>query len=162
MKFLDDEKSLTQTRCSLSRIFLYGLRCPAETGCGEHDAVKKFILGLAGPLGRRVAESGCEIPVRREAAACPDFPRPCCGLRLIGEFVMSAETIPSRENSLLSVPEAARRLGVCRRTLERLVAEKKFPPRLKIGRRSLVAASDVETFVANLKTELAVASSPSQ
>ena len=73
-----------------------------------------------------------------------------------------SETIRSTENSLLSVPEAARRLGVCRRTLERLIAAKKFPARLKIGRRSLVAASDVGAFVAKLKTEIENANTPAQ
>lgn len=56
-------------------------------------------------------------------------------------------------NCLLSVHEAARRLGVSRRTLEREVCRKKFPPPMKIGSKSLYLVADVERYVRMLVAE---------
>jgi predicted DNA-binding transcriptional regulator AlpA len=52
---------------------------------------------------------------------------------------------------LLSVRETARRLGIARRTLEREVCRKHFPPPMKIGAKSVYSVADVETYVAKLK-----------
>ena len=57
------------------------------------------------------------------------------------------------ESRLLSVKQAAQRLGVCRRTLEREVCRKKFPPPMKIGRKSVYLVSDVERYLAKLLAE---------
>lgn len=56
---------------------------------------------------------------------------------------------------LLSVPEAAKRLGVCRRSLERLIADGVFPRPVKLGRSSRVPVTDVERFVETLTRERA-------
>jgi excisionase family DNA binding protein len=56
------------------------------------------------------------------------------------------------ERELLSVREAAHRLGVSRRTLERLVNRREFPPPLKIGTKSLYATSDLKAYVEKLFT----------
>jgi excisionase family DNA binding protein len=48
---------------------------------------------------------------------------------------------------LLTVREAAARLAVCRRTLERLIAAGKFPPFVKVGRSSRVLESHVAAFI---------------
>ena len=61
-------------------------------------------------------------------------------------------SVQSTEGSrLLSVRETAHRLGVSRRTLEREVCRKKFPPPMKIGSKSVYLVSDVETYVDQLK-----------
>ena len=64
------------------------------------------------------------------------------------------------ESRLLSVRETARRLGIARRTLEREVCRKKFPPPMKIGSKSLYLVSDVERYVATLVTLRDGAASP--
>lgn len=55
-----------------------------------------------------------------------------------------------QEHLLLTLKQAAQRLAISRRTLERLIASGQFPPPLKIGRSSRVAADDVQTYVAQL------------
>jgi excisionase family DNA binding protein len=65
----------------------------------------------------------------------------------------TASQTSKEESHLLSVRETAQRLGIARRTLEREVARKKFPPPLKIGSKSLYTESDVEAYVAKLKEQ---------
>jgi predicted DNA-binding transcriptional regulator AlpA len=65
-------------------------------------------------------------------------------------FVMDSVQ-PAGDCFLLSVREVARRLGIARRTLEREVSRKNFPPPMKIGAKSVYSVSDVETYVAKLK-----------
>ena len=48
---------------------------------------------------------------------------------------------------LLTVPEAAERLRVSRRTLERLIAAREVRP-VRIGRRVLVPEREVEVYLA--------------
>jgi excisionase family DNA binding protein len=48
---------------------------------------------------------------------------------------------------LLTVPEAADRLRVSRRTLERLIAAREVRP-VRIGRRVLVSEREVESYLA--------------
>ena len=55
-------------------------------------------------------------------------------------------SVHSEGDSLLSPKEVARRLGVCRRSLERRIAEGHFPKPMKFGTRSLFAPADVEAF----------------
>ena len=54
---------------------------------------------------------------------------------------------------LLSVKETAQRLGICRRTLEREVAAKKFHRPLKMRGKSVYFLSDVVDYLAKLKAE---------
>lgn len=65
---------------------------------------------------------------------------------------MNTTTPPHEEERLLSVKETAIRLGVARRTLEREVCRKKFPPPVKIGAKSLYFVSDVDRYLATLRT----------
>ncbi len=60
-------------------------------------------------------------------------------------FVMQSTAVGA--SRLLSVREAASLLGVCRRTLEREVCRKKFPPPVKIAGKSCYFVSDVEAYV---------------
>lgn len=55
-----------------------------------------------------------------------------------------------QEQLLLTPKQAAQRLAICRRTLERLIASGEFPPPLKIGRASRVSVNDVQAYVARL------------
>lgn len=66
-------------------------------------------------------------------------------------FVVSSENTKSQE-SLLSLKEAAARLAVCRRTLERLIASGEFPQTVKIGRAARVLESDVSSFITRLSS----------
>jgi len=57
------------------------------------------------------------------------------------------------ETNLLSMDEAAERLRVSRRHLEREIEEKRFPLPLKIGKSSLISPSDVAAYIRFLKKE---------
>lgn len=94
----------------------------------------------------------------------PHRPRPffVCGIGAAsGQAINSNdEGKMASENSnvvvlLLSVPDAAKRLGVCRRSLERLIADGVFPRPVKLGRSSRVPVTDVERFVESLTRERA-------
>lgn len=52
---------------------------------------------------------------------------------------------------LLTLEEAANRLAISKRTLEREIAAQRFPKPLKIGRSSRVPESDVQAYVAGLR-----------
>jgi excisionase family DNA binding protein len=52
---------------------------------------------------------------------------------------------------LLTLPEAAGRLAISKRTLERLISAGDFPPPLKIGRSSRVASRDIAQYLENLR-----------
>ena len=54
------------------------------------------------------------------------------------------------DTQLLTMPEAAAALRVCKRSLERLIAAKEFAQPLKIGGRSLVPMSDVTDYIEKL------------
>jgi len=57
------------------------------------------------------------------------------------------------ENPLLiTLEQAAQRLAISRRTLERLISAGEFPAPLKLGRASRVAVQDVEAFFAQLRS----------
>jgi excisionase family DNA binding protein len=51
---------------------------------------------------------------------------------------------------LLTLKQAAQQLAVCRRTLERLIAQKEFPEPLKVLGSSRVHPSDVSAFIEGL------------
>ena len=59
--------------------------------------------------------------------------------------------IESGDSRLLSVRETARLLGISRRTLEREISRKRFPPPVKIGSKSLHHLSEVEAYIAQLR-----------
>lgn len=72
-----------------------------------------------------------------------------------GHYILNHGIVMSSANSpevltLLTLRQAASRIAVCRRTLERLIASGKFPPPLKIGRSSRIPESDVNAYVAKL------------
>lgn len=48
--------------------------------------------------------------------------------------------------NLISMKEAAHRLGISRRSLERRIAEGLIAP-VKIGRRTLIAVAELERFI---------------
>ena len=57
---------------------------------------------------------------------------------------------------LITVPDAAKRLGVCRRTLEREIEHKRFPRPVKIGRKSLVPIAVLRAYLDKLTGPLPV------
>lgn len=60
-----------------------------------------------------------------------------------------SKTEPEEVSRLLNLNHAARLLTVSRRTLERLIADGKFPHPVKINRSSRVLRSDVERYIDN-------------
>jgi excisionase family DNA binding protein len=62
---------------------------------------------------------------------------------------MSTEN-PAEVQHLLTLNQAASRLAVSRRTLERLIAEWKFPHPVKINHSSRVLLSDLEGYIAKV------------
>lgn len=58
---------------------------------------------------------------------------------------------PDDPSRLIPVGKVAYRLGVSRRTIERLVSRREFPPPLKVGTRSFFLWSDVEEFLRRLR-----------
>ncbi len=60
---------------------------------------------------------------------------------------------PTEPSRLLTLPEAAGRLSISKRTLERLISAGDFPPPLKIGRSSRVATRDLASFLEKLCRE---------
>lgn len=100
-------------------------------------------------LERRTVETGCEIPVTREIAVGAECLCLCCAFNVTKGFVMP--NVIQNEESLLSVKDTARRLGVSRRTLEREVSRKNFPPPMKIGQKSLYSVADLRSYIEKLK-----------
>jgi predicted DNA-binding transcriptional regulator AlpA len=59
-------------------------------------------------------------------------------------------------DDIISIPEAARRIGVCAESLYRLSRAGKFPPAIRIGSRVIVSVPKLERFLhgdASLSTE---------
>lgn len=54
---------------------------------------------------------------------------------------------------LITLQQAAARMAISRRTLERLIAAGEFPAPLKLGRSSRVAVEDIETYCSQLRTQ---------
>lgn len=57
---------------------------------------------------------------------------------------------------LITLAEAAQRLAISKRTLERLISAGQFPAPLKIGRSSRVSTEDVATYLAKLRQRRAM------
>ena len=81
----------------------------------------------------------------RSAATRGTFAVNCRLTALNHEAVMSTE-IPALAGSYLTPDEVAARFRVRRRTVERLVAAKRFPPPLHFGRCVRFPAADVEAY----------------
>ncbi|MBA3848890.1 MAG: hypothetical protein C0502_02710 [Opitutus sp.] len=64
------------------------------------------------------------------------------------QFVNTASVL--HEQLLLTLKQAAQRLAISRRTLERLIASGDFPAPLKIGRASRVPVGDVNAYQTRL------------
>jgi excisionase family DNA binding protein len=73
-------------------------------------------------------------------------------LPLNDELNVSSETLVA-EPLLLTLHDAAQRLAVCRRTLERLIAAGEFPRPVKLGAASRVPLVDVQSYLAKLMRE---------
>lgn len=65
--------------------------------------------------------------------------------------MQTAVSLSSDDSSrIIPVGKVAYLLGVSRRTIERLVSRREFPPPLKVGARSFFFRADVEAFLARL------------
>ncbi len=75
-------------------------------------------------------------------------PGQTCSTLVYGK-IMSADSSVEAP-CLLTLKQASSRLGLCRRSLERLIAAKEFPPVVKVGpknRSSRILASDVTAYI---------------
>ena len=61
-----------------------------------------------------------------------------------------AEPAAGDDRELFTLPRAAQKLSVSRRTLERLIASGAFPPPIKIGRSSRVMRTDIANYLDQL------------
>jgi excisionase family DNA binding protein len=70
-------------------------------------------------------------------------------------FNSSSHAAPSASahRDLLTLPSAAQRLSISKRTLERLISSGAFPPPVKIGRSSRVPSSDLARYLDQLCRE---------
>jgi len=60
----------------------------------------------------------------------------------------SQASLPASDHrDLLTLPSAAQRLSISKRTLERLIASGAFPPPVKIGRSSRLLRSDLARYL---------------
>ena len=64
---------------------------------------------------------------------------------------MNSATI-SETPVLITLKQAAQRLAISRRTLERLIAAGAFPSPLKIGRASRLAVQDIDDYCEQLRS----------
>lgn len=64
---------------------------------------------------------------------------------------LSSLTNEAAMHSAYSVPEACHRLGVSKTTLYNLIREGDLPAR-KIGKRTIVLAADIDSFLSGLPT----------
>lgn len=71
----------------------------------------------------------------------------CLHAAIQNDTAMSSHQ-PAEVYHLLTLPEAASRLTQSRRTLERMIADGRFPPPIKINTASRVLLSDVERYLA--------------
>jgi excisionase family DNA binding protein len=62
-------------------------------------------------------------------------------------------TASSEEHPLITVAQAARRMSVCRRTVEREVGRGNLPPPLKIGRACRYRTEDVDDYLKRLEAK---------
>ena len=65
----------------------------------------------------------------------------------IAPFLFQNRAAPAPEVRLLRMPEVAVRLGVCKRTVETLVAKGVFQP-VRIGRAVRIPSSQVDAYIA--------------
>jgi len=82
------------------------------------------------------------------------------GARISNHGNNVSEATATEVPSLLTLKQAASRLGVCRRTLERLIAAREFPAPVKIKKCSRVPEVDVQAFVEKLIRERAEGRAP--
>jgi excisionase family DNA binding protein len=103
------------------------------------EALLKYAAWTLGDLRRRYIQNGQHWPVELES------------LRLLASERQAAPFLDDTADSRLAVDyeEAARRLHVSRRTLQRLVASGELPT-VVIGGCARVTVADLEAFVAGL------------
>ncbi len=63
---------------------------------------------------------------------------------------------PTLESDVISMDEAAQLLGVCRRSVERRIAEGEIPRPIKIGRRSMLLLQDLQDYIAGQRRKRSV------
>lgn len=129
---------------------------PSQKWCRSYLKLNKpilqnprLVLRVDAPVvGRRLRVM---VNLLTIAASCP--------LNEIGSAVWGLskkETMTSNDSNelaeLITLEQAAERLTVCRRTLEREIARGRFPKPVRIGRATRVAVSDLRAYIESLKS----------
>lgn len=65
-------------------------------------------------------------------------------------------TVTPEQPLLVSKDEAAKRLGICKRTLEREIAAHKFPRPVRVRRRVLIPVSAIEGYLRRITGQVAL------
>ena len=60
---------------------------------------------------------------------------------------------PSEDRDLFTLPQAAQKLAISKRTLERLISGGVFPRPVKIGRASRVMTADISAYLEQLRRQ---------
>jgi excisionase family DNA binding protein len=63
------------------------------------------------------------------------------------------ESVVPELPELITIAQAAKRLTVCRRTIEREIARGRFPRPVRIGRALRVPVTELQAYVARLQAE---------
>jgi excisionase family DNA binding protein len=71
----------------------------------------------------------------------------------VSSSVSNPTSLVSDHRELLTLPLAAQRLSISKRTLERLISSGAFPPPVKIGRASRVPRGDLSRYLDQLCRE---------
>lgn len=122
---------------------------PGQLNAARSARRKTNLPGEVGTGTRRGRDGGSRTEARH--SAMHGVTLGSCRARFALNHEITVSSVPVGEPSqLLTVPQAAQRLGVCRRTLERLVSRGEFPRPLRVGGAVRVPLSDVQAFVASL------------
>lgn len=133
--------SASASACRLTREspFLHLLRADGVSSRPRH-----FVTRHSSPLSREpdwtLTRAGDRASRKQSEKTCGAF-NPGC---------LVNQSVASEEQLLLTLKQAAQRLAISRRTLERLIASGDFPSPLKIGRSSRVPLSDLQIYFARL------------
>lgn len=123
-----------------------------QTEYNLHSSSRLLALCRTDPVGREPWGAGLELRLSEKGGVANRRGGRNGSVNLNQGILVSSEDTHA-ETRLLSVKETAKRLGIARRTLEREVYRKKFPPPVRIGSKCLYFVADVEEYLARLREQ---------
>jgi len=124
---------------------------PTETAFFQH----RFLLSVRrDTASTKTHKPGYPVRGGTHVEMTNAWPVACrCRQFTLNHGIVMPESKPAEVQHLLTLDEAAERLTVSRRTLERLIEEWKFPHPVKINRSSRVLRSDLDSYIAKIATQ---------